>query len=40
MINKFTKEFLTDFCDEYGVIDWEKLVKYNSGKAEILTIAK
>lgn len=30
MINKFTKEFTTDFCDEKGAIDWEKLVKLNS----------
>ena len=31
MINKFTKEFSIDFCDDNGAIDWEKLVKYNSG---------
>jgi hypothetical protein len=30
MINKFTKEFTIDFCDENGAIDWEKLVKLNS----------
>jgi hypothetical protein len=32
MINKFTKEFVNLFCDNDGIIDWEKLVKYNSGK--------
>ncbi|MEI8225887.1 MAG: PmeII family type II restriction endonuclease, partial [Bacteroidota bacterium] len=30
MINKFTKEFTTDFCDNNGAIDWDKLVKLNS----------
>ena len=30
MINKFTKEFTTDFCDETGAIDWNKIVKLNS----------
>lgn len=30
MINKFTKEFTTDFCDFNGAIDWDKLVKLNS----------
>ncbi len=32
MINKFTKEFIDDFCKENGEIDWEKIVKLNSGK--------
>jgi hypothetical protein len=31
MINKFTQEFMADFCFPDGRIDWEKLVKYNSG---------
>ncbi len=31
MINKFTREFMSDFCFSDGNIDWEKLVKYNSG---------
>lgn len=30
MINKFTKEFLNDFCTDSGEIDWDKLVKFNS----------
>lgn len=31
MINKFTKEFANDFCDDTGLIDWTKLVEFNSG---------
>jgi hypothetical protein len=30
IINKFTFEFAKDFCED-GKINWEKLVKYNSG---------
>ncbi|MBL7827849.1 MAG: hypothetical protein JNJ57_14565 [Saprospiraceae bacterium] len=30
MINKFTIEFSNQFCTD-GVIDWERLVKFNSG---------
>jgi hypothetical protein len=30
IINKFTKEFIEDFCDKDGKILWEKLVKFNS----------
>lgn len=32
MINKFTREFALDYCDAEGIIDWERLVKYNSEK--------
>jgi hypothetical protein len=32
MINKFTIEFITDFCKRNGDIDWTKLVEFNSGK--------
>ena len=35
MINKFTKEFSNTYCDGNGEIDWEKLVKFNSGKTKI-----
>jgi hypothetical protein len=31
-INIFIKEFIETFCDKNGIIDWGKLVKYNSGK--------
>ena len=30
MINKFTREFGNDFCDDSGAINWNKLVKFNS----------
>ena len=31
-INIFVKEFIEIFCNKDGSIEWEKLVKYNSGK--------
>jgi hypothetical protein len=31
-INKFTKEFANEFCDDNGEINWEKLVEFNSGR--------
>ncbi len=31
IINKFTLDFMNDFCID-GKVDWEKLVKFNSGK--------
>lgn len=33
IINLFTQEFMNDFCTD-GVIDWEKLVIFNSGKSQ------
>jgi hypothetical protein len=30
IINKFTKQFANEFCDDNGEIDWEKLVRFNS----------
>jgi len=32
MINKFTKEFSNDFCNNNGQINWEKLVEFNSAR--------
>lgn len=32
-INLFVREFLESFCREDGSIDWEKIVKFNSGRA-------
>ncbi|MBK8517414.1 MAG: cytosolic protein [Saprospiraceae bacterium] len=32
MINKFTSEFIQNFCTKSGDIDWIKLLEYNSGK--------
>lgn len=34
MVNKFTLEFNIDFCTD-GLIDWEKLVKYNSSASSL-----
>lgn len=31
-INKFTKEFTLDFCDDNGAIDWHNLLKFNSAE--------
>jgi hypothetical protein len=31
MINKFTREFSETFCKADGSIDWNALVKFNSG---------
>jgi len=30
-VNRFEREFLTDFARDDGSIDWEKLVRFNSG---------
>jgi hypothetical protein len=34
MINKFTMEFAATFCLGNGAIDWEKLVRFNSGAGQ------
>ena len=34
IINKFTGEFVTEFC-ENGVINWDKLVQFNSGNLDL-----
>lgn len=31
-VNRFTKEFIDDFCNDDGTINWEKIVKFNSGR--------
>jgi hypothetical protein len=31
VINRFTKEFIAEFCDNKGKINWEKLIEFNSG---------
>ncbi|ANU18970.1 hypothetical protein BBI15_01370 [Planococcus plakortidis] len=31
-VNRFTGEFINDFCNKDGTINWEKLVAFNSGK--------
>ncbi len=30
-LNRYVREFTIEFCDEEGKVDWEKLVKFNSG---------
>jgi hypothetical protein len=30
-LNRYVREFLNEFCDQGGAIDWEKLVRFNSG---------
>ena len=32
LVNRITKEFMDEFCDEGGNINWEKVVKLNSSK--------
>ena len=34
-VNRFTLEFIQDFCLPDGAIDWDKLVQFNSGKESI-----
>jgi len=34
MINKFTREFSSEFCKDSGEIDWVKLVCFNSAKSK------
>ena len=30
MINKFTQEFIAEYCDEDGNINWDKIVRMNA----------
>lgn len=32
-LNRFVRDFIDDFCFEDGRIDWEKLVRFNSGSS-------
>jgi hypothetical protein len=34
MLNKFTKEFIDNYCDENGNINWNKIVELNSAITE------
>lgn len=31
VVNRFTRDLLTEFADESGSLDWEKIVSFNSG---------
>lgn len=33
MVNKFTREFTQNFCNEEGAIEWRRLVDFNSSSA-------
>lgn len=35
VINRFTKQFIDDFCDSSGAIDWVRLVEFNSGNFDL-----
>jgi len=35
VINRFTRQFIDRFCDSSGVINWEKLVEFNSGNYDL-----
>jgi len=35
IINSFTKEFLADFTQTDGTIDWVKVVEFNSGNLDL-----
>ncbi len=39
-VNRFTLEFLNEFADVNGGIDWEKLLRFNSGKETYARAAK
>ena len=33
MLNRFIRDFSTEFCKENGAIDWDKLVEFNAGNS-------
>lgn len=35
VVNRFTKMFLTEYCDEAGNINWDRLVEFNSGNLDL-----
>ena len=40
LLYKITLEFANKFCDDGGIIDWKKLVKFNSGRKNVLNRKK
>jgi hypothetical protein len=38
--NRFAKEFLMDFSDDQGAINWDKLLEFNSGQEKPAKIKK
>ena len=35
VVNRFTKQFIDEFCDATGAINWAKLVEFNSGNYDL-----
>ncbi len=35
IVNRFTRQFMEEFCDSTGAIDWVRLVEYNSGNYDL-----
>ncbi len=35
VINRFTKSFIDEYCDDKGNINWVKIVKFNSGNYDL-----
>ena len=35
VVNRFSKQFLDNYCDVSGDINWDKLVEYNSGNFDL-----
>jgi len=33
-VNKYVREFTNHFCSESGAVDWEKLIRFNSGSGQ------
>jgi len=38
IINSFSKSFIENFCFESGLINWNKLVEYNSGNLDLESV--
>lgn len=38
VINRFALEFTQEFCDDNGVIDWDKLVRHSSAATPLLSL--
>lgn len=34
-VNRYLREFIQMFCAEDGTVDWEALVRFNSGKDDV-----
>jgi hypothetical protein len=35
VVNRFSKQFLENYCDDLGDINWNKLVEFNSGNFDL-----